>query len=273
MQKQSTHAGSTRQLAARGGRPSRGAEVQLFAGLATSAVLHLLALQFTFTIPVEHTHSVDLKRTQFRAAHSELQVLHILIDEDPTSSVAVQTHTLPRIDQTVHIPFASVIVNMPNRLASGTPDPASLHDRLRTAIPYAPVAESRAFATEPRLASVRERVTRELHSYNDSVASAEEGTRRSRDWTRINDRGERWGISIARLNLGKFTVPLQYDTTDDVFRAPLQRREEYQRRILLFRETERQVARAEIDAQIQASLRKIRARIDAKRDSIRSRGR
>jgi hypothetical protein len=129
------------------------------------------------------------------------------------------------------------------------------------------------FPTEPRLAPVRERIARELHSYNDSVVIADDGTRRSRDWTRINDRGERWGISVARLNLGKFTVALQYDTTNDVFRAPLHRREEYQRRTLLFRETERQVARAEIDAQIQASLRKIRARIDAKRDSIRSRGR
>lgn len=255
-------------------RRRRSTTTSLTVGMAASALLHLLALQTRFPLAIGGPPATNPISDDSKPSNPTLQVLQILIDDERGRPVNLEISGLQELaDIRIDASFLPPRPGAPGHRPTTAEAVVPLRDRMRTTIPFAPLPRNRSLETAPTLDVARERVARDIHFFNDSVAKAEESYRKSRDWTGVNDRGERWGLSVARLNLGKYAIPLQYDTTEDVFRSPLERREEYQKRILLFWETERQVLRAGIDAQIRSSLREIRARTDAKRDSIRRRGR
>ncbi|MGH7507350.1 MAG: hypothetical protein ACRELX_16975, partial [Longimicrobiales bacterium] len=155
------------------------------------------------------------------------------------------------------------------------PSPASVLDRLAPRAGESRLWERPGRPLRPELDplnKVHARVSDQLNRYNDSIAAAAAAAGRATDWTQRDADGDRWGISPARIHLGRFTFGLQLDTTEWVFRAPPGRRDEQNARIRTFEETRLQARRAEIDRAFDVRVRAIRERNGAKRDSSRTSG-
>ncbi|MGH7503159.1 MAG: hypothetical protein ACREL7_15645 [Longimicrobiales bacterium] len=256
-------------------RRDRDSHGSLVIGLAGSAVVHLLLFQLAFTVPVaEQNPGYSAGNAAFVRSSSRL--LNIAPERRATASAAIPVARVRLSDPSVRTDSVTEAViardAWSSTAASGR---TSLYERLRprSAPDAFLIKPDRSLVLEPALATARSRIAGTLDSYNDSVATAEESANRAAHWTHEDSDGGHWGISTARIHLGSFTWALHYDTTENVFQPPADRRDEYRRRIRSFNEIQQQVLRAEIASQMQSSLRAIRTRVDARRDSIRSSGR
>lgn len=89
-------------------------------------------------------------------------------------------------------------------------------------------------------------------------------------WVARDARGGRWGLSPGALHLGDLTVPLcsgTFDASTCGFGIPSGYRDRYRAELRALVELQRQGARAEV----QDRARALRARLDARRDSVPAR--
>ena len=252
-------------------RPRPGRRVTAIA-LALSAALHLLILGLRIGYepagtPPSATQVLDIE------AVPGMQVFDVVeVQADvPTPQVILE----PRATAPVRPD-----VPPPPRLAAPADaleaPPVAAGDPMTVAERLAPrVGDPRLFSRAPDpltpelepLENVRARVYTALAAYNDSVAGAAADAARALDWTVKDANGGRWGVSPGQLHLGSISLPLPFN-----FQAPPGRRDEYNERMRTFNETQQQSSRATLEKSFQQRVDEIRARKDAKRDSVRRGG-
>lgn len=112
-----------------------------------------------------------------------------------------------------------------------------------------------------------------LRRMSDSVAAAEKARSQFTSWTR---RGRNWELAPGRIRFGPVTIPMCYggfDAADCGFGVSSGRRDEYRARSQADREIRQQTQRMDLRRTLEAGARRMRARRDARRDSIRRGGR
>lgn len=111
-----------------------------------------------------------------------------------------------------------------------------------------------------------------LRRMSDSVAAAEKARSQFTSWTR---RGRNWELAPGRIRFGPVTIPMCYggfDVADCGFGVSSGRRDEYRARSQSDREIRQQTQRMDLRRTLEAGARRMRARRDARRDSIRRGG-
>lgn len=105
----------------------------------------------------------------------------------------------------------------------------------------------------------------------DSSRRAREAADRPTDWTSPEGDGAPWGLSPGRLHLGTTTLSLcggSHGAADCGFGVSPGRREAYGERMRRLEEIDGQMIRARVAKTFEERARAIRARNDAKRDSV-----
>jgi hypothetical protein len=111
---------------------------------------------------------------------------------------------------------------------------------------------------------VRMRIADRLTVYNDSVRAEAEREERATDWTVRDGSGRRWGVSPGRIHLGDITVPAPVALAT----AHPMARQEQRARIVQWQEIRDQAERELVREMFDERARSIRARTEARRDSV-----
>jgi hypothetical protein len=253
-------------------RPRPGRRVTGIA-LALSAALHLLILGLRFGHEPAGTVPGTVQVVDIDAVPG-MQVFDVVeVQTDvPTPQVILEPRTTapvrPDVAQPPRIAAPADAAEAPPAAVAG--DPLTVSERLAPRM-----GDPRLFSRAPDpltpelepLENVRARVYSALAAYNDSVSGAAAAAARALDWTVKDADGGRWGVSPGQLHLGSISLPLPFG-----FQVPPGRRDEYNERMRTFNETQQQASRATLEKSFQQRVDEIRARTDAKRDSVRRGG-
>lgn len=111
---------------------------------------------------------------------------------------------------------------------------------------------------------------RAIATYYDSLEAASKQVKRPMTWTSNDASGRSWGASPGTLWLGSIAVPYcggDYNPANCGFGAAPGRRDEFEDRLRMFNELQRQANRVELERAFDERIRAIRAQSGARRDS------
>lgn len=200
--------GADRARRARRVRRARGRP--LVAGLALSALAHLLGLVAYSFSTGPAPEGPMLAARPATATPGGTQIVRLLevgssLSTDPQDPVQIEDPEQPAVQ-----PQAPV-------LEDGLPEWTPLRyrsaaERLRAgdgdARLWMPLDPGLVELTAHEILELEIKIA--LEAMSDSAAAQAERARMALDWTRTDDDGNRWGVSPGRIHLGKITVPLPF---------------------------------------------------------------
>lgn len=244
-------------------------------GLVISAVIHAIVLSGPrFTVTLDGRKAGDRPRRNIPAVGMRAMDLVDATNRDRGLEHADPTPEPSPLDPDIAASFISTI-DSANRSA-----PAPSGARGGAVPPRPGYSDPRLWnggldppetPADP-LGAVRARIERSVEGFNDSIANVRAADRRVVDWTRAGTDGVRWGASPGAIHLGRISLRYcggGFSPLDCGLGVSAGRIEEFEQRVRGFAEIERQRARVELDAILKDRAGAIRARADAKRDSVR----
>lgn len=190
-------------------RRRRAARRPLVAGLALSALGHLLALiAYSFATGPGPGEPPPFARAP-TAAPGGTQVVRIVeIGTSPSGE--------PEDPVEIDAPDAPAVVPEVPALEGGPewtmPRYRSVAERLRSrpgdARLWMPMDPALMELTAHEILELEIKIA--LEAMHDSAVAESERTRAALDWTRTDEDGNKWGVSPGRIHLGKITVPLPF---------------------------------------------------------------
>lgn len=234
----------------------------LAAGLAVSAVVHLVALSLYPAAMRRHGAYPALPSAPVAGAPpGGMTVLDIVaVDgledpERPNDPVQLRPVSGPAVR-----PGGPDLGDRPGAalVAPGPTAAERLRPRLEDPRLWAPL--DRGFNDLTAEQRLELELAGRIAEWQDSVAAAEAAARRGTDWTTTDAQGRRWGVSPGQLHLGDVTLPLPF-----AFGTPVGRRDEVNRRAWEWEEISRGAATGEVRGSWKDRAEAIRQRRDRER--------
>jgi len=255
-------AGSSGDRSAGRRRPGLGRRGVVWASFGASAVLHLVVIlvyprlmHLEVPPPVPFVVPTD---TEGGSAMEVIELIEFAADEDPerpeepVDPAQVEAPAIAVTGPTLSGNEGPVLIR------PGLTAAERLRPDLRDARVWRPVAAERlALSLEQRLdLDLASRILQFQDSVEAAIAAGEAAT----DWTYTDSEGKRWGVSPGEIHLGDVTIPLPFN-----FGTAPGKLEEQRELLAVWKEMQRQAARAVIQDSWKERAQAIRRRRDRER--------
>ena len=232
---------------------------QLVVGIGASLALHALAfLLVRFHQPAPRGPFFHEPVVPWLARATELVELEVVGGDVPDAVAPERPRPQPDVELPAFPPPEPVA---PEERAAAQPRVPSVRERLSASEQAARLALPPRAPLDPRapLRTLDDEVSAlayQLGIYNDSLVADWAREARATDWTIRDGDGGRWGVSPGRIHLGKLTLPLPlgFAPSQDVLA-----------RMDAFQAIQRQAADAAVRATLEERGRAVRERRDAAR--------